>query len=282
MRGRPGCLPGQSEQRKRSGNDRPAPSIAKEAVSLDIKCAHVRARARARKDFLPKPMQNSPPQATIFSFKVVLVGRGWVVGGSHGRGRTIVFSSSQCKQARRRRRCVAVQRNVFVQSNVRGLWVGRRQVPRAGTNNGVLPKPMHNSPPQAPIFSTAIWVDRGWVVGGPRGRGRTMLFSKANANQPAAATDFLFKAVWVGRGWVVGVAGRVAGGSRGGWRVGRGASRGWVAGPGGARTRRRTNKNQTKKQQTRQKTKTSGRHHSPSHHTPREFHDAVRGPPPSL
>ena len=39
--------------------------------------------------------------------------------------------------------------------------------------------------------------------------------------------------------------------------------RGWVR--GGAETK---------------PTKTSGRHHSPSHHTPREFHDAVRGPPP--
>ena len=28
--------------------------------------------------------------------------------------------------------------------------------------------------------------------------------------------------------------------------------------------------------------KTSGRLSPPSHHTPREFHDAVRGPPPSL
>ena len=26
--------------------------------------------------------------------------------------------------------------------------------------------------------------------------------------------------------------------------------------------------------------KHSGRHHSPCHHAPREFHDAVRGPPP--
>ena len=47
--------------------------------------------------------------------------------------------------------------------------------------------------------------------------------------------------------------------------------RGWVAGLAGARTRRR-------RKQTPQNN--SGRHHSPSHHAPREFHDAVRGPPP--
>ena len=64
------------------------------------------------------------------------------------------------------------------------------------------------------------------------------------------------------RGWV-------AGGSRvgrrwvvGGSRVGRGS--GW--GPDAAAQKQK-------------KTKTSGRYHSPGHHAPREFHDAVRGPP---
>ena len=72
---------------------------------------------------------------------------------------------------------------------------------------------------------------------------------------------------WVGCGWV-------ADGLQVGrwWVMGRSRmSRGWVAGPAGARTRRRRNK-----------IKNSGRHHSPSHHTPREFHDAVRVPPLTL
>ena len=187
-------------------------------------------RARANNSVLQCPMQISPPQAPIFRSETCgspepnanqpaadadfFKSCGWVAGwavGIAGRVRDGPWGGWRVGRGASRGwvACNRAPMGPRRTRKVRESPGGSKDNPRGGHRVPKRPNIHCFSKSNAtPPAAGAEFCSKqcGWVVGGPRGRGRTMVLSKSQCKTARRRHRFLIKTMWVGRGWVVGGA----------------------------------------------------------------------------